>query len=214
MYALFSIFRNISQIKAHRKAFPWVNVEGERFARPILQIRSDAPTVIVSTLLLAAIVFLSSTFFSTNQFLSSYRNENGEVTRPYTAVWDEVELGDCFNEPYTVPAETKDPEEEKISEPISQVDLIPCNEPHEHQLYRIGALGPNSYSEAEYDEIVLNACADEVWLRTLDLEKLSALSDPDTDVYIPITEEARRASHKYRCVVFNRSGLLNESMIK
>jgi len=100
--------------------------------------------VAVSIVIALSIVFLLVSSFAKDE---TTRNESGQIETSGQIDTHEIEVGDCLN---NVPPPDSD-------ELFADVLGVPCNEPHNYQVYFIGEL--NKLKMTEYSRTMINKAA-------------------------------------------------------
>lgn len=79
------------------------------------------------------------------------RNETGQIVEAGEVGVNALKLGDCFNN------NPVDPEADVVD--VLTVQAVPCSEPHDNEVYYLGALPETAYpGEDLVDELVLDQC--------------------------------------------------------
>jgi hypothetical protein len=100
--------------------------------------------VALSIVIALSIVFLLVSSFAKDE---TTRNESGQIETSGQIEASVVKVGDCLN---NVPPPDSD-------EPVADVLGVPCNEPHNYQVYFIGEL--NKLKMTEYSRAMINKAA-------------------------------------------------------
>ncbi len=81
------------------------------------------------------------------------RDEAGQIIEGGEVGVNALKLGDCFNDTDN-PVDT-----ETNAVDVSMVEAVPCSEPHDNEVYYLGALPDTPYPGADLvDEVVLDQC--------------------------------------------------------
>lgn len=203
VYTLFSIFRNKASIRAHRKNLPWVVLEGELFPRPLLKARKDAPTRIVSGLVLFALVATPSWAW----WQGRYRDFDGKVFRSFETDLHEGRVGDCVA---TSVSEMQDYDNGNWT-----VTLIPCSEPHNYQIYQVGTYQTDStFDWEEFSKYADDYCtSDQSWANVYD-DKAVNLASPNGYYYGPKDQEAYDSDDRFYCFLGDDAAKIDFTLVR